>query len=330
MTEQTFLLSHKWLVVLKDMGLDPGLVMRTAALPEGLLAQAEARVSVKQYVQFWLALEKLTREEAFSIRLVQSITPDAFHPIIFAALCSPSMSVAWRRLAKYIKIFGPLGLEIEETADTFSICIQWDEPGVQLPAILVAKELAFVTQFARIGTREHICPIRVESPCLLEPQETYTSFFGVTPQHGQKHQLVFKAEDAHRPFVTEHQTVWDVFEPALKTRLAKVEGALPVSTRVRSILLKSLPHGDASIQTTARSLGLSSRTLQRRLREEGSSHKSIVRSTREKLARHYLTNTTLTYAEISFLLGFEEPTSFFRAFRGWTGETPEDTRLSVH
>jgi AraC-like DNA-binding protein len=58
-------------------------------------------------------------------------------------------------------------------------------------------------------------------------------------------------------------------------------------------------------------------------------YKEIVKKTRERLSRHYLTRTDLTYAEISFLVGFGEPSSFFRAFREWTGETPESVRLGV-
>ena len=83
---------------------------------------------------------------------------------------------------------------------------------------------------------------------------------------------------------------------------------------------RAFPNGEVSIEVTAHRLGLSSRTRQRRLKPEGTSYKEVVRKTREQIARDYLTNTTLTYAEISFLVGFEEPSSFFRALREWTGE----------
>ena len=74
---------------------------------------------------------------------------------------------------------------------------------------------------------------------------------------------------------------------------------------------------------------MSPRTLQRNLKQEGTSYKEIVRRTREQLARHYVSNTTLAYPEISFLIGFEEPSSFFRAFREWTGDTPESMRVAT-
>ena len=74
---------------------------------------------------------------------------------------------------------------------------------------------------------------------------------------------------------------------------------------------------------------MSGRTLQRRLADEGVSFRTIIQATREKLARHYLTSTQLSYGEVAFLLGFDEPSSFFRAFRDWTGNTPESVRLAA-
>lgn len=56
------------------------------------------------------------------------------------------------------------------------------------------------------------------------------------------------------------------------------------------------------------------------------SYRDLVKTTRLSLARHYLENSSLSYAEISFLVGFDEPSSFFRAFREWTGTTPEAAR----
>lgn len=83
------------------------------------------------------------------------------------------------------------------------------------------------------------------------------------------------------------------------------------------------------METIARRLGLSKRTPQRRIEDEGTSFQQILKETREALARHYLEKTSLPVAEISFLLGFSEPNSFYRAFRAWTGTTPDQARRAV-
>ncbi|MDX6260657.1 MAG: hypothetical protein QOH84_2345, partial [Kribbellaceae bacterium] len=73
-------------------------------------------------------------------------------------------------------------------------------------------------------------------------------------------------------------------------------------------------------------LAISTRTLQRRLQLESTAFQTILRTTRESLARHYLTNSTMTAAEIAYLLGYDDATSFYRAFHDWTGQTPEAVR----
>ena len=78
----------------------------------------------------------------------------------------------------------------------------------------------------------------------------------------------------------------------------------------------------------ARSLAISTRTLQRRLQEEGTNYQAALNATRESLARHYLRNEGMSVGQISFLLGYESPSSFYRAFHSWTGQTPETARTS--
>ncbi|MFT6230920.1 MAG: AraC-like DNA-binding protein [Myxococcota bacterium] len=183
-----------------------------------------------------------------------------------------------------------------------------------------------MTQIARIGTRERICPVRVISPIPLGQQEAYTDFFGVVPEVGTETRLVFTKEGANKPFLTASEELWQTFEPMLRRRLSKLESETPIVERTQSVLLECLPSGEAVLNQAARRLGMSGRTLQRRLEKEGVSFRQVVQSTRERLAQHYLTHTAIPYGEVAFLLGFDEPSSFFRAFRTWTGSTPNAIR----
>ena len=74
---------------------------------------------------------------------------------------------------------------------------------------------------------------------------------------------------------------------------------------------------------------MSKRTLQRRLESEGQNFRVLVNATRESLARHYLAKTAMSGGEIAFLLGFEDPNSFYRAFQDWTGQTPDSARAAM-
>ena len=95
-------------------------------------------------------------------------------------------------------------------------------------------------------------------------------------------------------------------------------------------MLELLPGGGSAIDAVAARLSMSKRTLQRRLEEEDENYRALVNGVREDLARHYLTQTELSAGEIGFLLGFEDPNSFFRAFHDWTGMTPEAARRVAH
>ena len=320
---------RQWLILLKDLDIDPENVLRRAELSRDLLARESAQLTTAEYFRLWNALDAEADDPTLPIKLGQCVSAEAFHPSIFAAFCSPDLTVAVGRIAEYKRLVAPMRVVTEHRAEGFFVGIQWNDPDVDLPASLAATELVLLTQIARIATREPIRPLKVESPYAMEPSEAYEAFFGVRPRRGDEHGATFSEADARRPFLTASESMWTAFEPELRRRLNELEVSAPLAERVRSVLLEGLPSGETSIDVTARRLGLSGRTLQRSLKAEGASYKEIVRQTREKLARHYVTSTNLSYAEISFLIGFEEPSSFFRAFRGWTGESPESVRLSM-
>jgi AraC-like DNA-binding protein len=145
---------------------------------------------------------------------------------------------------------------------------------------------------------------------------------------GKRNSLTFSAFDARRPFLTENEPMWNFFEPELRRRLSDLECEASFTHRVRSSLLELLPSGQNSIEAVASKLTVSKRTLQRRLSEESTNFQVELNKIREKLARHYLSHSELSGAQISFLLGFEDPNSFFRAFHSWTGLTPNQLRMS--
>lgn len=96
--------------------------------------------------------------------------------------------------------------------------------------------------------------------------------------------------------------------------------------RVRMRILSLLGEQPLSIEQLAHDLALSARTLQRRLRSEGTSYQNEVNQLRADLARYYLTNTRYSGTEIAYRLGYNDANSFFRAFHNWTGQTPHSVR----
>ncbi|WP_197539346.1 helix-turn-helix transcriptional regulator [Sorangium cellulosum] len=208
----------------------------------------------------------------------------------------------------------------------------WHTPsdGGHARAILRPRhDLARLAKGSRRLAGERAAPFEVTTTVLPSPIAAYEQFLGARMRRGTKHRVSFTAADAHRHFLTSDDSRWRTFEPALRQRLADLESSAPTSERVSAALLEGLPSGLVTMETIARRLGLSKRTLQRRIEDEGTSFQQILKETREALARHYLEETPLPVADISFLLGFSEPNSFYRAFRAWTGTTPDQARRAV-
>ncbi len=107
--------------------------------------------------------------------------------------------------------------------------------------------------------------------------------------------------------------------------LARLESG-DVSRLIRKRLLNTLSAGDIGEEGVARSLHISVRSLQRKLREEGLTFKGLVDDMRRELATQYTRDSRLTIGEITYLLGFSDPSSYTRAFRRWTGMSPNSFR----
>ncbi len=324
---QKFVVDTGWQVLLKDLGVAPQDLLRQANLPLDLFCQPDAALTVAQYFDFWRGLETLlSGEPAFPLRVAQSVTVEAFSPPLFACFCSANLNIALQRLAHYKPLIGPLRLDITQTKYQTAISLG-ELPGQPpLPPSLVAMELTFFVHVARLATRDLIIPLKVHSTNPIPGADKFEAFFGVPLTEGACDGMVFSAADAQKPFLTSNAGMWSIFEPALQKRMQDLEIDSKFRDRVRACLMEILASGQVSMADVAKRLAISSRTLQRRLQEENTSFKQELSNLRSELANHYLVNTPYSSAEISFLLGYSEPSSFFRAFHTWTGKTPDVIR----
>ena len=87
--------------------------------------------------------------------------------------------------------------------------------------------------------------------------------------------------------------------------------------------------GPMRLETLSAELGISPRTLQRRLSEEGQSFSELIRDVQEEVAKRLLIDSSLSIQEISSRVGFVTPASFSRAFHAWTGQSPRDYRRQI-
>jgi len=326
-----------WRLVMQDAGLETAPILRRAGLPGDLFARDNARLTSSAFYNLWMAIESEARsldsDLPAPLRVAKAMASDWFDPELFAALCSSNLNSALDRLSKYVKLIAPMMLKIDRAGTQTAVTVEFLDQTKTPPSVFLAFKLVFFVQLARLATRTPVKPLSVAWPFTsadtVADLKRYNDFFGVRVRNAPSASIIFSSEDAERPFLTENAKMWSFFEPSLRRRLADLDRTASMVERVRSALLETLPAGEVSMKVVGWRLGVGTRTLQRRLSEEGTSFQKTLDSVRSSLADHYLRKTVMSSAEIALLLGFEDANSFVRAFRGWTGTTPQAVRRSA-
>lgn len=326
--ENRYALNPGWALLLKDMGVNTANVLRRAGLPQDLLVREGTTISADDYYALWNALGDETGDPALPISVANAISLEAFDPAIFAATCSKNLNVAAARIAQHKKLIAPTRLTVAQSRNETELELRWPEHASP-PQALVTTELLFWVALARLGTRAPIRPLRMTTSEPPSEPAPYDDYLGIRIKKGPSHTVAFSAQDAAQPFLTANEAMWEFFQPELRRRLSELDADTTAAERVRAALLELLPAGDSSMEAVSNELAVSTRTLQRRLKGEGTSFQEVLNNTRESLARHYLSNSDLPAGEISFLLGYEDQHSFYRAFNAWTGLTPMRARAAA-
>lgn len=314
-----------WRLMLADLGLSAVAVLRRAGLPSGLLDGDGSRISLDEFYALWESFDAEAQSPTLALTLGQIEASEFFDPAFFAAMCAPNMTVAGQRLGEFKRLVGAFSLDVSvmpgETRFTYRCKYRPD-----LPTTLAAAEIVFLVNLLRRATRRQVVPRAVCLPSGLKDTASFEDWLGCRISDGDGASFSLDPIDALRPFLTHDNQMWDAFEPELRRRMDAAREDLGMRARVENVLLELLPSGRTQIDDVAGELAVSRRSLQRRLSEEGTSWLDVLNAARMRLAQHYLSNTNLGAAEVSFLLGFEDPNSFFRAFRRWTDTTPEAWR----
>lgn len=316
-----------WRLILLDLGVSREVMLRRAGLPLDALEGQGTHISLEAFYTFCAVVTQQAADPQLALKLGRAAAVEYFDPAFFAAMCSPDMNTAARRLGEFKRVVGVFRLDVDvgRRATTISFSCKY-RPDV--PPTLGTAEAVFLVALARRATRHHLRPVSVALSDHLGHLGAYEAYFGCPVTTGKLPAVVLSAEDAMRPFLTHDEEMWSAFEPSLRQRMEDAREDLSTKERVERALFALLPSGRARANHVARELGMSSRSLQRRLFEEGTTWLEVLNETRERLARHYLSSTQMGPAEVSLLLGFEDPNSLFRAFGRWTGTTPQTWRAT--
>jgi AraC-like DNA-binding protein len=280
-------------------------------------------VTTEELFAFWRAVGEVSTDPAIGLRIGTENKIEHFSPSALAALSTENLGAAMRQVARYKRLTCPEEILQETDDEEWSIQFRWCLATNAEPKVLIDTCFAWILSVARHGTGTRLSPLRLE---FIEPRshaKTMERHFGCPVRCGApQNAIVFRAADAQRGFVTRNAELLAVLAPQLDEELKQQHGEEDFAESVRKEIQQKLTGRRPTIEDIARALHLSSRTLQRRLQDAGSSFQRVLEEARHQLARRYLHNSVLELNEAAYLLGYEDANSFVRAFRNWEGIPP--------
>ncbi|HKV99313.1 MAG TPA: AraC family transcriptional regulator ligand-binding domain-containing protein [Vicinamibacterales bacterium] len=305
---------------LTRLGFDLPTLFAAAGVAGLDFSDPDARVPCEAYGRVVEAVQRLRASPNLALDLAQR-TPVGAYPLLdYLVATSDSVGAGVHQLVRYFRIVGsPVVMTLEAEADPIRVQFNanaWPFAAEFSASLLVlhfrdetdgrfsAAEVAFRHVPNDLAAFERVleCPVRAGADWsgVSLPMEAW--------------QLPLRRRDP-------------VLRQVLETQANDVLARLPVrqglAQDVQRALAKRVAGGDTRIDTVARELATSGRTLQRRLADEGVSYQELLDEARKEAAARYLRASALAIGEVAYLVGYSEPAPFHRAFKRWYGVTPE-------
>lgn len=309
-------------------GIDSALLFSEAGLDIAALDDPNARYPVQATTRLWQLAVAATGDDAFGLTVVRHVGQTTFHALGYSLLASSTLSEAFERMLRYFRLVTDgAGLTFERDENRYRLTIETLASGA-LPAPQAVD--AFALLFVRLCRSLHH---RDFAPLAVTLQRS-------EPRNRPAFERSFRAP---LRFGAERNVLWfdrAVFEQPLEganPELARHNDEIVVrhlaqlpqqslQLRVQAALITQLSLGEPTQEKIAESLHMSLRNFQRKLADEGTSYTALLNDTRRTLALSYLRNPAYSLSEITYLLGFAEASSFNRAFKRWTGQSPSGYR----
>jgi AraC-like DNA-binding protein len=321
------MLATVWVMVLRLVelhGLAPQRFLQELGVPPEILRDVGARLPSRLVdVGFERAAAQVS-DPAFALRAAQCWHPSNLGTIGYAWLSSRTLHTGLKRIERFSHILGNRSTVrcIEETSGLrFVFDHGRGDALVGYPMADFALSVFLGMCRTNFGKELNPSAVYLRRPVPAAPRP-WRRFFGCPIQFGAVEDcFVLDLESANAPLPSANIPLANTFDAMLTEQLARLFNDDIVS-RCKNHVLRQLTSGVPSPSELARALGLSRRSLQRRLRTLGLTYQKVLDETRHELARPYLDDRSKSLGEIAFLLGFSEQSAFTRAFKHWSGMAP--------
>jgi len=303
-------------------------LLKEAAVSQEALEDPEARI---EYEQFKLLIQRAVARSgnpALGIRLASQL-PVTTHGLLgYAAMSSETLEEALSFVTRFVQTRMPL-LVAELSVERRTATLRIEEAVVlgEIRATILESAVGAINTIARFVTHGEFECKELRFP-YEEPDyvEEYRKTFGCPVAFGaEAMEMCFAARLLKTRLPLADEAAKKLAARRCEEELAAIESSDDLEQRIRVRLLK-MDRLNPSLDHLAKSLGLSPRTLRRRLRNAGTSYQAIVKSVRKELAVQYLRTTRWSIYQIADRLGYNDQSNFGRAFKSWSGQSPQEFR----
>jgi len=312
---------------------------RRRALFRSVGVDPDGGVDPKQMIldtDYYSLCERAAREDAhassFTVRVGASMRCDDYGAFGLAWKSAVDLRGSYMRAERYGRVLTSVSTyEVRREGGRTFMTLHRD--GERRPGLHLSNEqtIAAIAQISREVSQQPFSPqavhFRHQAPGDVAGYEDY---FGCPLVYNSDRDALEIGDDALQvPNKLGDATISRFFDAHMESELAALADDVGLDQRVRIQISQSLSEGVPTVSDVAGRLGLSGRTLQRRLADQGLAYQDLVDAARRALAERLLRETDYALAEIAFLTGFSEQSAFTRAFKRWSGQTPRSYRLKA-
>jgi AraC-like DNA-binding protein len=290
-------------------------------------------IPLSRYVAFFEAAAAEVGDPYLGAQLGGRFQPEELGPLGVVFMAAPSLQTALNRLGFFLQAWqGGTTVELEVRSETADWIYQIEDPAIRPRRQDAEFSLSATCGFIRnlLGPRWTPLEVHFEHspPEGFDPaRNPLTRIFRAPILFNQSvNRVVLDRADLGRQVATGKQTIAPYLEQHLRDLMVGASDDEPLSSQVSYLIAKRLGRRPLDLRSLAHELGVSTRTLQRRLAEEGVSLRELIRDQRARIAEPLLQGKGASIMSIAHNVGYADPTAFSRAFKAWRGRSPRDFR----
>jgi AraC-like DNA-binding protein len=316
-------------------GLSRAALVERFGLDEDALEDVDGRVPIATWARMWNELPTLLSDPDMPLHVVKHAVMADPPLAVLVFLASATLGDAIRRMVRYQRVTFDLASEPASEllldGEHAHLLLQHERVPFPLPTgALIDSALGLLT-LARLATGRDVVPVALtfRHPTPRRPEDYVAELRCPVRFAASQDRLTLRRADLALVHPEASRTLLSIVERHAQQQLSELPGDQDLSSRLRGAIRARLPDGHVTLSELAPLLGLSPRTLQRRLEAEGTSLRRAVDEERRALALHHIQNPRTSLVDIAFLLGFADQSAFSRAFSRWTSRSPKEYRQGL-